>query len=190
LINNYLSGSLDEIKNIDIDRARNDVLKQFNYLYIVKPGLREAKFPPDDPGWLQKCLHLMQDDIQRIIAGAPPTTTPFMVYRGLQKPFGTLSGTRRRYAGFLSTSGDHNMSSEFLGRYGNLLCITVPPGQRCLLLGAFRVQRECEVLFGPRTEMQIDAYDPQRSKLFEGKNPLFVTIVRNEPVAGVKRARS
>ena len=218
LINLYVSSSrediqtsryLDVIRPLDLERARTAVQVQYNAKYLhfrghysmfphthqVTPGSPTATIPipadsVDKPLWITECLDLMQRDLRRIIAGAPPTTTPFIVYRGLTKPFGTMSGAMRHYTGFLSTSGDYVVADEFRGPYGSLLCITVPPGQRCLLLGVYKIQTECEVLFAPRTQLQIDTYDSSRSSPFQGKNPLFVTIAHEPSLAGVKRDRS
>ena len=216
LINLYVSSSrediqsgkyLDSIKSLNMERARTAVSVQYYKLYPnldlfqshyfmfphthdVFSGavLQDAKNPAV---WITPCLDLMQRDLRRIIAGAPPTTTSFMVYRGLTKPFGTMSGVARHYSGFLSTSGDYNMSNDyFRDAYGNLLCINVPPGQQCLVLGAYKIQTECEVLFAPRTYLQIDRYDVSKSSLFQGKNPLFVSIIPETSLAGVKRERS
>ena len=220
LINLYVSSSrediqtsryLDVIRPLDLERARTAVQVQYNAKYLhfrghysmfphthqVTPGSPVTTIPvpiPADsvgnPLWITECLDLMQRDLRRIIAGAPPTTTPFIVYRGLTKPFGTMSGAMRHYTGFLSTSGDYEIADGFRGPYGSLLCITVPPGQQCLLLGVYKIQTECEVLFAPRTQLQIDTYDSSRSSPFQGKNPLFVTIAPEPSLAGVKRDRS
>lgn len=198
---------LDVIKELNFERARTAVYVQYYKLYpnldtfqsqyfmfphthdvVTGAVLQDAQNPAI---WITECLNLMQKDLRRIIAGAPPTTSAFMVYRGLTKPFGTSSGALRRYAGFLSTSGDFKMSDEyFRGPYGNLLCITVPPGYRCLIAGAYKIQTECEVLFAPGMQLEIDRYDVSRSSIFQGKNPLFVTLVPDVPLAGVKRERT
>lgn len=153
---------------------------------------------------LLHCVREMINDLIRIIEASPITTTPFMVYRGLTQPFFTSREfTRegvhvrpiRRYRGFMSTSSDSNITTYFRGVYGNVLCITVPPGVHCLPCIGDETQHhrgECEVLFSPTVRMELDRYDFSRNAQLTDdthKNLLFVSIVPEEHLAGAKRKK-
>lgn len=98
-----------------------------------------------------KTMNLFKDDLERIIAGAPPTKKRIVVYRGVKDDyFARPEEVKRGYhtsATFLSTTLSPRYANLFRGEHCCFKRITILPGSRALFMsGASMFKNDFQVL--------------------------------------------